>query len=168
MKLIIGQVPPEGLDVAYEAPSGLLADAGEGVRATEMVRVEGRAEHEAGGLRVRGRLGTHVALTCSRCLAEFSRPLASDFDVLYSRVAVYEDEIRLSARDLAVIQLEGDTVDLDELAREQLLLELPLAPLCRETCKGLCPRCGMDLNQGDCGCPKEPVDPRFAVLKKLL
>ena len=59
-------------------------------------------------------------------------------------------------------------VELDELLREDVLLDLPGKFLCREDCKGLCPRCGKNLNQGDCGCPKQEVDPRLAALQALL
>ena len=63
--------------------------------------------------------------------------------------------------------LGHDRVDLEPLARESLILDLPLAPLCRDDCRGLCPTCGADLNQGACDCPVETVDPRWAALDVL-
>jgi uncharacterized protein len=62
--------------------------------------------------------------------------------------------------------LEGDLLDLEPLARDAVLLELPLAPVCRPGCRGLCPQCGADLNSGPCACA-EPVDPRWAALDAL-
>ena len=63
-------------------------------------------------------------------------------------------------------ELGDDVVDLEPLARDALLLELPLAPLCADACRGLCPRCGADLNAGDCSCPAD-VDPRWSALDQL-
>ena len=61
-----------------------------------------------------------------------------------------------------------DLIDLDELVMSDLLLTLPMKHLCREDCKGLCAQCGKNLNEGDCGCIKKPVDPRLEALRKLL
>ena len=66
-----------------------------------------------------------------------------------------------------IVPLENDTVDVDELARTAFILEMDTKTLCSEDCKGLCPRCGADLNLGPCSCKKE-VDPRLAALAKLL
>ena len=65
---------------------------------------------------------------------------------------------------------DGDRLDLGEVVREQVLLALPLKPLCREDCRGLCPRCGQNRNLGPCGCPppEEPGDPRLEPLRKLV
>jgi len=63
--------------------------------------------------------------------------------------------------------IHGDHIDLEPMAREAVVLGLPLAPLCRPDCKGLCPSCGADLNQGPCGCPPAAADPRWAALDAL-
>ena len=62
---------------------------------------------------------------------------------------------------------QGEEIDFREAVQEQVKLALPMQPLCSETCSGLCPGCGADLNQGDCSCAKGPRDPRFAVLERL-
>jgi uncharacterized protein len=62
----------------------------------------------------------------------------------------------------------GDELDLTEVTKEQVLLGLPMKPLCSESCKGLCPACGADLNLGPCGCGGKAVDQRFQALEKLL
>ena len=67
-----------------------------------------------------------------------------------------------------VIAVEGDDVELDGIAVPELLLDMEMAVLCREDCKGLCPKCGKDLNEGPCGCDLRQVDPRLEALKKLL
>jgi len=62
------------------------------------------------------------------------------------------------------VHYEGDEIDLTPLVHEQIILALPTRPLCGESCRGLCPRCGANLNAGACGCPAAPPDPRLAVL----
>jgi uncharacterized protein len=61
----------------------------------------------------------------------------------------------------------GKTIDLAPALREQILLAVPPSPVCDESCKGLCPTCGKDLNAGDCGCEKTAIDPRWAALKSI-
>ena len=169
MRLVVEKVPPFGRDFSVTVS---VTDLGEmqGVDACGPAQVDGQAERKAGGLRVWGRVAGCIALDCSRCLCRFELAVDSRFDQTFSPVRVNEEaeeEIELATEDLAVRPLEGDTVDLVGLAREQLLLEVPLAPLCKDGCEGLCLSCGADLNQGTCGC-NEPLDPRFAALKKLL
>jgi uncharacterized protein len=167
MKLSLAQVPPEGRDVQFTAEEALLHDAGEDIRPRGAVAVEGRAEREGSGLHVVGRVRAGLRLVCSRCLEPFDLPVDSRFDVTYARVVPVEDEVELDGRELTVCHLEGDTVDLGELAREQVLLEVPMAPLCDAGCKGLCPRCGANRNREACGCPETAADPRLQVLGTL-
>jgi len=167
MKLTLAQVPPDGCEVHFRAEAALLQDAGEEIRARDGIDVAGRAEHEASGLRVAGEVHAQLRLVCSRCLEPFDLPVDSRFDVTYSKVVPVEDEVELEGRELTVCHLEGDTVDLGELAREQVLLEVPMAPLCDPGCKGLCPRCGANRNREACGCPETAADPRFQALGKL-
>lgn len=77
-----------------------------------------------------------------------------------------EEGAEVPAEDLDLFPYEDDFVDLEPLFREQFVLAVPYAPLCKEDCKGLCPQCGTDLNTGTCTCAA-PVDPRFAGLKNL-
>ena len=81
-----------------------------------------------------------------------------------------EEEVELTDRDVVVGYYEGDRLDLGEVVREQILLALPLKPLCREDCRGLCPACGQNRNLVPCGCPppEEPGDPRLEPLRKLV
>jgi uncharacterized protein len=74
----------------------------------------------------------------------------------------------LAPDELDVTYLEDDQINTDQLLRENLLLSLPLQPLCRDDCRGLCPRCGANLNQEPCGCERPPADPRMDALRKLL
>jgi len=121
--------------------------------------VEVRLESFSGGLRVRGRVEAPWHGTCRRC----STPVLG-----LSSVSVnerYVDE-RGPSDDEAYL-IEHDQVDLAPLAHDAIFLDLPLAPLCREDCKGLCPQCGADWNETACACTA-PIDPRWATLDGLL
>jgi uncharacterized protein len=114
---------------------------------------------------------TQVRLPCSRCLEPFDLKIKTGF----SATAVPEipslidqeaaDDIELTADDLNVIAYSGDSIDLRNEIAQQIIMALPFKPLCRDTCKGLCSRCGVDLNQTSCRC--SPLDEKspFAVLK---
>jgi len=124
-------------------------------------------------LLVKARLSGEADLACSRCLSRYKEPVSISFEEEFvpagpdgADLEVQEDEE--SRR--TVTPYSGDEIDLSEPVRENILLALPMKPLCREDCKGLCPRCGSDLNEGPCVCERtdEAVDPRLAVLKDLL
>ncbi len=111
-----------------------------------------------------------VAFECTRCLTSFEQPLELDFEEeFYQTVDVYSG-MRLPAPDEADTFRIDEThrLDLEDAMREYALLGLPAAPRCRADCKGLCPECGKNLNEGDCDCERELVDERFAALAKLL
>jgi uncharacterized protein len=119
--------------------------------------------------RLVGRVGTTLELPCSRCLEPFTRPVDAAFDLRYEPQSANtgDGERELHDDDLADAYYDDETIDLGQLMREQFLLALPMKPLCREECRGLCPVCGTNLNRGTCGCRREWEDPRFAALKAL-
>ncbi|GIP21372.1 MULTISPECIES: DUF177 domain-containing protein [Paenibacillus] len=111
---------------------------------------------------VQGNLSTELDMTCSRCLKPLKKQIGIGFEerFKYSEnaedVQNEEDDIRYIAED---------DVDLVPFIEEDLLLNLPFAAICKDDCKGLCPTCGTDLNERECGCDREVVDPRLAALK---
>jgi uncharacterized protein len=118
---------------------------------------------------VRGSLSGQMELACSRCLESFAAPAAIDFDLLLvpgPPTATAADE-ELSLTDLDQDYYTGETVDLESLLREQIILMMPLKPLCDETCQGLCPQCGANLKRQACTCPTAAVNSPFAPLAKL-
>jgi len=167
-------IPPEGLEVALEevgnlplkGPKGSLE---EGMRLASPVRGRLSLKREKRGVVIKGDFRCTVFIRCARCLKEFELPISEDFESLYLhiRYAPQEDEVELSAKDMEVGFLREETVEVEEILRERIWLSIPMKPLCKEDCRGLCPTCGKDLNEGDCGCPKEALDPRFAILKDL-
>lgn len=124
---------------------------------------------ETGRYRVAGHLTGEVELSCSRCLEPFALPIVSDFDLRYvPRVEnAGEGEQEVEEDDLATAFYENDEIDLSQLIMEQIQLALPMKPLCTETCMGLCPQCGTNLNTGTCNCNQKWEDPRFAALKSM-
>ncbi len=123
---------------------------------------EGRADIE-------GQIEGVLACSCTRCLAPVERKIDLRFhDVFVTSENVAGDaEAEISGDDLDVSVIENETLDLDEIVREQVLLSLPEQLLCREDCRGICPVCGADLNSASCDCSKEEIDPRWAGLKDL-
>ena len=118
------------------------------------IRAELRVEKNGEQVSIRGRLVAAAELECVRCLKRFELPLQPVFEIYAERSGSArrpheEDELE---RDGYMLFHDGRRLDLGEAAREVLLLEIPVAPHCREDCRGLCPRCGADLNQGPCGC----------------
>ncbi|MDP6735848.1 MAG: DUF177 domain-containing protein [Nitrospinaceae bacterium] len=118
-----------------------------------------------------GRVDTVLSLNCSRCLKQFSHPvqskLKSHFVPLDNKVTS-AGEVELHAADIDTEFYENDRVDLTQSVRDGILLAVPVIFLCREDCNGLCSQCGVNLNQGSCGCAKElPIDPRLEILKTL-
>ena len=122
---------------------------------------------------VQGTLKTSIRLPCSRCLKDFDAPLASDFELSYTKeipglMDVFdEEEIELKVEEIGMFYFKGEEIDLQQGIQEQVVMAMPLQPLCDKNCKGLCPRCGSDLNLGDCGCEHEPGANKFAALKNL-
>ncbi len=127
--------------------------------AQDPVVVTGDVRNTAGMLLLQFTASSILKSVCDRCLKEFDNPKSVRCDyVLAERVENDGDDI---------IVLENGCVDVGDLARTAFILEMDEKTLCSEDCKGICPGCGVNLNQGSCTCKKE-VDPRLAVLAKLL
>jgi uncharacterized protein len=118
---------------------------------------------------VKGKISAPVLLECTRCLQEIERNLEFPFEAAFVGAEYYTaaKEAELKDTDLDVSMLEDETIDLTELAREQILLNLPEQVFCREDCKGLCEKCGANRNLINCNCEEKELDPRWAALKNL-
>jgi uncharacterized protein len=152
----------------YE-PEELLLDE-EHARLTEPPEVEGRVQTSGREVRLRGTITARAEVDCDRCLKAVSVPVETEFDVTYVPEADYRESeaAELQEEDLSLSVFDGETIDVDELVREQLLLALPTRALCTEECKGLCPTCGADRNSAACDCETKEVDPRWAGLKAMM
>ncbi len=115
-------------------------------------------------LSVEGGVRLALIIPCSRCL----EPVKVPFSLTLDRTL----DMKLSERERAGAMeeqpyLEGCLLDIDRLVREELLLDLPMKVLCREDCKGICSRCGANLNAGECGCERSSPDPRMSVIQDI-
>jgi uncharacterized protein len=118
--------------------------------------------------RLVGTARTELELPCSRCLEPFRLPVNAAFDQRHlPQTEAPGDEAEIAEEDLETSFYRDEQIDLNELLREQFYLALPMKPLCRDDCKGLCPQCGTNLNTGTCECAIGWEDPRLAPLKQL-
>jgi uncharacterized protein len=170
MLIEVSQIPPEGLDVVLppgELDLGNPAELWEGPASVSASMHLGRSGR---GLVIGGTVEGNVLLICSRCLERFGFHTADRFD-LYCEAGPATpsggDQRALDDDELDVTYLEEGRINTDHLLRENILLSLPVQPLCREDCRGLCPQCGANLNLGSCGCQAPVGDPRLHVLRKV-
>ena len=122
------------------------------------------------GILVKATLNTEVAVTCSRCLSPFSSPLNLKIEEEYFPAIDVGSGNSLSLPDEpSCFTIDGRHIlDLTEAVQQYALLGIPMKPLCRQDCAGLCPTCGHDLNQGPCGCLPQEMDTRWSKLGELL
>lgn len=130
--------------------------------ASEAVLFSGQVRNEAGVLVLTATLDTTLHCLCDRCAAAFLRPFHQEVEAVLVQELMDEKN-----EDDWTFLLIGDEVDLADIATTAFVLNLESKFLCSADCKGLCPTCGKNLNEGDCDCKPEP-DPRLAVLKQLL
>jgi len=120
-----------------------------------------RATRTPQGILLQADLHSEINLECVRCLTDFEHSLRVDFTELYAFSQRY-------VTDSGLLMPETGMIDLAPVLREYTLLEIPISPLCQPDCKGLCPICGNNLNEGNCYHEDESGDPRLASLKRLL
>lgn len=133
------------------------------VENSQTISVAGLAEAVHGGILITGEISTSWKGECRRCLNNTAGMLTIEVRELYER----EDQ-SLTAEDGETYIFRGDVLDLQEMVKDQILLGLPLAPLCKEDCAGICPECGTDLNAEMCRCAQAKVDPRWSLLDVLV
>ncbi|GAA4712809.1 YceD family protein [Brevibacillus fulvus] len=130
------------------------------IRGLTPVEVKGEAVKLGDLYYVNGEMSADVDFVCARCLTPFTQHVVVPFQETFSPpdAAVELDE------DSDIVPLEGDEIELVPLMQEDFLLEIPVFPLCKEDCLGLCPSCGTNRNEQMCGCKNERIDPRLAGL----
>ncbi|HEY6839070.1 MAG TPA: DUF177 domain-containing protein [Geobacteraceae bacterium] len=133
------------------------------------VRLEVTITREYDHIRVQGQVGTAVRLSCSRCLADYETDISSAFTIFYTPTSgeLLDEEIELTEEDLVSAGYEGDEIDLAPVVAEQIIMAIPLKPLCKEECLGLCSNCGADLNVAPCECERAAVNLKFSALQNL-
>ena len=134
-----------------------------------LVDVQGKLTKHIAQTDVEGTISAETETGCTRCLQAVEQKLDISFEAAFVTEENYTKakEAEINAKDLDVSVVEDDKIDLAELVREQILLNLPEQVFCKEDCKGLCEKCGANRNLIDCKCIEKEVDPRWSALKNL-
>ncbi len=171
MRIEVDKIAKAGSEFVHTyAPEELVLDD-EAARLTSAPEIRARIKRHGERIDLRGHISARAEVNCDRCLKTVNIPVETDFDAAYvpARMnTVVDKEAELNDADLDVAVFDGETIDVDELVREQILLALPLHALCAEDCNGLCPTCGANKNlDAACDCEQKEIDPRWAALKGL-
>ena len=138
-------------------------------RVNEPLRLVGRSIKTSAGVEIQGRLSGSIELDCDRCLEPVERRFDIALDLEFAPLQQLEGgaNLELHADDMRLDAIDGSEIDLAEIAREQILLDLPQQFFCKDDCRGLCEKCGKNLNLKSCDCEDDEIDPRWAALKNL-
>ena len=166
MVIRVSEIPDEGLQVeGVEAFPHPFLDSS---WALEQVSLH-ISKNNGGKVLVRGRLVTCVPQVCGRCLEAFTVRVAPEVGTRFlpNPLGRWDEDQELTADDLELDFYVGDLLDLDRLIQTEVMLGLPMKPLCCEECRGLCPVCGGNRNSHPCACEARLPDPRLAALKTI-
>ena len=177
MFIEIKELEKHPIDFVEEFAPGVI-DLGTEVKQDSVVKTSGRAqlveEHHGKhqiiqDIRIKGELSTRLELPCARCLEQVKQDIERNFELLYRPLGADagREELSVTAAEADVGYYQGEGILLEDVLREQILLEVPLKVICREDCKGLCAHCGKNLNEGSCSCAEPIEDPRWAALKEI-
>jgi len=150
------------------APGTLDFHSGE-FHQVEPLDVRATAELVDDQIRIYGTFHTRLEMVCARCLEIVVEEVSKNFDLFYRPMnsVSREEEFRLNLDDTEIAFFEGDGLFLADVLAEQVNLSLPMKVICRSDCRGLCPHCGVNLNQEECRCETHAADPRLAPLARL-
>jgi uncharacterized protein len=177
MEFKISELEREPVEFDLELSPGSI-DFGEEAEQAGLLAASGRAEviHEHRGpkeivadIRLKGQFSGKLRVHCARCVEPVETPLAADFDLIFRPVGAdsVTGERAISAPETEIGYYQGDSLALEDVLREQVLLALPVRTLCKPDCRGLCPRCGANRNLQPCSCEASPADPRWEALAGL-
>jgi uncharacterized protein len=177
MEFKVSELEREPVEFDLELPPGAV-DLGEEAEQAGALAASGRAEviHEHRGpreivadIRLKGRFSGKFEVPCARCVEPVEIPLESEFDLIFRPVGAdsVTGERAISAPETEIGYYQKDSLALEDVLREQVLLALPVRTLCKPDCKGLCPRCGANRNLQPCNCEEVPSDPRWEALAGL-
>ncbi|MGH9605380.1 MAG: YceD family protein [Terracidiphilus sp.] len=177
MEFVVSELEREPAEFDLEMAPGTV-DLGELTAQHGLLASSGRAEviHEHRGpkeivadIRLRGRFAGTFEVPCARCVEPVEVRLAAEFDLIFRPAGADSDapERSITAPETEIGYYQEDSLLLEDVLREQVLLALPVRTLCKPDCKGLCPRCGANRNHQLCGCEQGPADPRWEALAGL-
>jgi uncharacterized metal-binding protein YceD (DUF177 family) len=171
LKIRVKDIPPEGKDRLLSLDGAWFVETMRGVEggwAEASGEVPVNLSRTGSEVLVRGEVKARLVVPCARCL----EPATVDVHAPFATTFVPAGAAAAGADDPDVATYDGEEIDLAELARQQILLGIPMTALCRPDCKGLCPQCGQELNQGPCSCPSpmgslaEAINKRKAARKR--
>ena len=136
------------------------------------LQASGSAEllaHSDGEVRIHGRFRVEMATQCDRCLGRARFSLDQPFDLFYRPMSdiARDEEVEIDEGEAEIGFYEGGGIELEDILREQVLLALPMQRVCSDVCKGICPVCGINRNETECGCRTESSDDRWGALRNL-
>lgn len=173
MLLSIKEMEVRKLPFAETWEPGEIDFTDSGATQTAPLRAEGLAElipHSGEEVRVKGRVYTELQTECDRCLGLASFPIDAPFDLFYrpaESADTGEEEVAIDEGEAEMGFYEMPGLVLEDILREQVLLQLPMQRVCREDCKGICPVCGANRNESGCHCEGKLGDDRWNALKDL-
>ncbi len=177
MEFKVSELEREPIDFDLQLAPGSV-DLGEEAKQDGNLITSGQAEvlHEHRGpkdivadIRLRGRFAGKFQVPCARCVEPVDLPLEADFDLIFRPAEADSEapERSITAPETEIGYYQKDSLLLEDVLREQVLLSLPVRTLCKPDCKGLCPRCGQNRNSQECSCEVGPRDPRWEALAGL-
>ena len=177
MEFIISELEREPVEFELEIAPGAI-DFGEETEQKGSLATSGRAEviHEHRGpreivadIRLKGRYSGRFEVPCARCLEPVEAPLSAEFDLIFRPIGsdAGPAERSISAPETEIGYYQKDSLLLEDVLREQVLLSLPVRTVCKPDCKGLCPHCGANRNTNPCSCEEAATDPRWEGLTGL-
>ncbi len=161
MKIAVSDIPDEGLVLDFQEKFSL-----EDIFLFAPVEAHLEINKTGGEITVSGKIKADTGLQCSRCLKEIRRMIEIPVEVVYhpeEELDGERHELRGDEMDMGFYK--GEEIDLQDLLKEQMLLNRQMKPLCNENCRGICPVCGIDFNSDECKCQKKQIDPRLEKLK---
>lgn len=175
MKIHIDDIPPEGLDIVFNRSSNVLGSWLEKIRINPDVEVspcatgEVRIDRNLDKITISGSVEIPCKMFCSRCLVKFDYSVPVIIELTARQSAYmdkdYEQELDLEEDEILILNKE---IDLSELIAQELSLSIPMKPLCKDDCPGLCPKCGSIIGSEGCSCPRNSIsDPRWEKLETL-
>jgi uncharacterized protein len=168
MIIDIDRLPREGLEVTKEFEFSAVEIIEESAVFFQPVLAEISVKKVGEEVFIKGRIKTVLSFVCSRCLVPYEFPIDSHFDLVYLPEELEQVKDELDSDDLNTSFYYSRRIDLREVVLEQFNLTFPVKPLCSESCQGICPVCGRNINSGECSCIKDDSDSRLGKLKIFL
>lgn len=168
MIIDIDRLPREGLKISREFEFSTAEIIEESAVFIQPVHAEVSVRKVGEEVFVKGRIKAVLSFVCSRCLVPYEFPVDSQFDLVYLPEELEMAKDELESQDMNTSFYYSRRIDLREVVLEQFNLTFPVKPLCSESCQGICPVCGRNINSSECSCIKENSDSRLEKLKIFL